>query len=70
MDALNRAARAARTATATVRQRVAEEIATAAEEAADDLDMPIMSDYLEQRDWVKDQLHALAARAREIGGGS
>lgn len=47
---------------------VAEKIATVAEEFADDLEPPITVEWLELRDWFKDQLHAVAARAREIGG--
>jgi hypothetical protein len=46
----------------------AEKIATIAEEAADDLDLPVMGDWLEYRDWFKSQLHQLAAQAREAGG--
>lgn len=53
-----------------IRKQVAEELAAIAEEEADDLDLPVMSDYLEQRDWFKDRLHDLAAKAREIGGQS
>lgn len=47
---------------------VAEKIATVAEEYADDLEPPTTVDWLELRDWFKDQLHQVAARAREIGG--
>lgn len=46
----------------------AEAIAVLAEEAADDLDPPVTGEWLVLRDWFKDQLHALAAQAREVGG--
>lgn len=46
----------------------AEKIAWVLEECADDLTPPITTEWLELRDWFKDQLHAMAARAREIGG--
>lgn len=47
---------------------IAEEIAAAIEEVADDLNPPGMSDWLEMRDWFKGELHKLAAKARAIGG--
>ena len=53
---------------AEVKAEVAEKIAEFAEEAADDLEPPTTSEWLELRDWFKDQLHALAAKAREAGG--
>lgn len=46
----------------------AEKIATFAEEAADDCNPPVLQDWLEYRDWFKDQLHELARQAREAGG--
>jgi hypothetical protein len=50
-----------------LRRQWAEEVATIAEEAADDLELPVMPEWLDQRAWFKDQLHALAARVREYG---
>ena len=47
-----------------------EHIAWILEECADDLTPPITTDWLELRDWFKDQLHELAAKARKIGGAS
>lgn len=49
------------------RKKVAEEIAEAAELEADDLDMPTTVEWLELRDWFKDRLHMVAAKAREVG---
>ena len=46
----------------------AERIAEAVEEYADDLEPPTTVEWLELRDWFKDLLHEIAARAREIGG--
>lgn len=46
----------------------AEKIAAIAEEAADDLDVPVLQDWLEYQHWFKAQLHQLAAQAREAGG--
>jgi hypothetical protein len=52
---------------ATVKAELAEKVAEIAEEAADDLDLPVMAEWLDQRDWFKGQLHTLAAKAREAG---
>jgi hypothetical protein len=45
-----------------------EAIAVIIEEAADDLEPPTTTDWLELRSWFKGQLHTLAAQAREAGG--
>jgi len=50
--------------------QTAEDIATVIEEYADDLEPPTTVEWLELRDWFKDLLHEVAARAREIGGAS
>jgi hypothetical protein len=49
---------------------VSEQIATIIEEYADDLEPPTTVEWLELRDWFKDLLHEVAAKAREIGGAS
>jgi hypothetical protein len=49
---------------------VAERIATIIEEYADDLQPPTTVEWLELRDWFKDLLHEVAAKAREIGEGA
>jgi hypothetical protein len=49
---------------------VAEQIATIIEEYADDLQPPTTVEWLELRDWFKDLLHEVAAKAREIGDAS
>lgn len=47
---------------------ISEAIAVIIEEAADDLEPPTTTDWLELRSWFKGQLHTLAAQAREAGG--
>jgi hypothetical protein len=57
-------------ATPAIDREAVEDIATIIEEYADDLQPPTTVEWLELRDWFKDLLHEVAAKAREIGDAS